>query len=375
MAAEPKTLQQAIIYFSNPDNCLEYLKARRWPDGVVKCPTCGSANVSFVPSRRIWQCKTRHPKCQFSIKVGTIFEDSPISLDKWLTAMWMEANCKNGISSYEVERSLGITQKSAWFMTHRIRLAMQESNGEMLSGEVEVDETFIGGKARNMHASKRKAKITGRGPSGKAVVMGMLERGGKVRTAVIENRDKETLHAHVHTHVEAGANVFTDELVWYWGLEEKYVHQIINHAEQYVRGNVHTNGMENFWSLLKRGLNGTYVSVEPFHLFRYIDEQAFRYNYRKVTDAERFSTVVSQIVGKRFTYDELTGKSGKKQAVEPFEAAESGEAEGGCLDFRFGPRFRGFRSAWRRYSASLRNISDLDTDSTRSTSFVKLSYS
>lgn len=308
MATEPRTLQEAIVHFSNPDNCVEYLVARRWPNGV-SCPTCGRTDVTYVPARRVWQCKTRHPKCQFSVKVGTIFEDSPIGLDKWLTAIWMITSCKNGVSSYEIQRSLGVTQKSAWFMLQRIRLAMQ-SEGGMLSGQVEVDETFIGGKARNMHSAKRKEKIQGRGPNGKAVVMGMLQRGGKVKTAVIANRDRETLHAHVNNNVAHGSEVFTDELLSYWGLEEKFVHQIINHAEEYVRGNVHTNGMENFWSLLKRGLNGTYVSVEPFHLFRYIDEQAFRYNNRKdMTDADRFSLACSQIVGKRLTYVELTGKN------------------------------------------------------------------
>jgi transposase-like protein len=231
--------------------------------------------------------------------------------------MWLAANCKNGVSSWEIHRTLGVTQKTAWFMLHRIRLGMQDDNsGGTLSGEVEVDETFIGGKARNMHANKRREKIHGRGPTGKSVVMGMLQRGGKVRTAVIENRDKETLQSHVRQNVSTGSQVFTDELVSYWGLDADYVHQIVNHAEEYVRGNVHTNGMENFWSLLKRGLNGTYVSVEPFHLFRYIDEQAFRFNNRatkeqNVTDADRFSLLCSQIVGKRLTYAELTAKEAK----------------------------------------------------------------
>jgi len=203
MATEPRTLQEAILYFADADNCMSFLAARRWKTGVV-CPTCGRTDVTFVPARRVWQCKTRHPKCQFSVKVGTIFEDSPIALNKWLMVMWMQGSCKNGISSYEIMRHTGVTQKTAWFMLHRVRLAMQDGNdGGMLSGEVEVDETFIGGKARNMHSDKRKAKIQGRGPSGKAVVMGMLQRGGKVRTAVIENRDKETLQGHVNANVEA----------------------------------------------------------------------------------------------------------------------------------------------------------------------------
>ena len=313
-ASEPKTLQSAIQYFGDPDNCLSYLIARRWKDGVV-CPTCESKNVSFVASRRVWQCKTRHPKSQFSIKVGTIFEDSPIGLDKWLTAMWMVANCKNGVSSWEVHRALGVTQKSAWFMLQRIRLAMQGKNAGKIGGpgsEVEVDETFIGGKARNMHRSKRARVITGTGGKDKTVVMGMLERGGNVRAVVVDNRRRSELHKQVRENVEAGAALYSDELKSYDGLSVDYDHAVINHAVEYVNGNVHTNGMENFWSLLKRGLHGTYVSVEPFHLFRYIDEQAFRYNNRKnMSDADRFDLAVSQIVGKRLTYAEVTGKVGE----------------------------------------------------------------
>jgi transposase-like protein len=313
-ASEPKTLQSAIQYFGDPDNCLNYLIERRWKDGVV-CPTCESKNVSFVASRRVWQCKTRHPRAQFSIKVGTIFEDSPIGLDKWLTAMWMLANCKNGVSSWEIHRAIGVTQKSAWFMLQRIRLALQGKNSGKLGGpgsDVEVDETFIGGKARNMHRSKRARVITGTGGKDKTVVMGMLERGGDVRAVVVDNRRRSELQKQVREHVEAGAALYSDELKSYEGLSAEYDHAVINHAVEYVNGNIHTNGMENFWSLLKRGLHGTYVSVEPFHLFRYIDEQAFRYNNRKdMNDADRFSLAVSQIIGKRLTYAEVTGKVGE----------------------------------------------------------------
>jgi transposase-like protein len=307
---EPQTLLESIRYFSDPANCLNYLVARRpeWKDGVV-CPRCGSAKVGFLANQMRWQCSVRHPRRQFSVKVGTIMEDSPIGLDKWLPAMWMLQNAKNGISSCEVARALGVTQKTAWFLLHRIRLAQQgKQGGGKLGGEVEIDETFIGGKARNMHKAKREQRITGTGGKDKSVVMGMIERGGDVRAFVVDNRGKKELQKHVREQVEAGAAIFTDELLSYDGLGSDFQHQVINHAVEYANGNVHTNGMENFWSLLKRALHGTYISVEPFHLFRYIDEQACRFNTRKMNDAERFAEIVSEIGGKRLTYAELTGK-------------------------------------------------------------------
>lgn len=315
MASDPNTLSEAVIYFQNPDNCIDYLSKRRWPNGVT-CPTCGSTSIGFIASRRLFQCKIRHPKAQFSVKLGTIFEDSPLGLDQWLPAMWMIASNRNGISSWELHRAIGVTQKTAWFLLHRVRLAMQDDlTGGSLGGEVEVDETFIGGKSRNMHKSKRARVITGTGGKDKTVVMGMMERGGNVRAFVVDNRRKRELQQQIREHVEAGAAIFTDELLSYDGLESDYRHAVINHAVEYVNDNVHTNGMENFWSLLKRGLHGTYISVEPFHLFRYIDEQAFRFNHRKVTDAERFDIGVREIVGKRLTYAELTGKVGETETI------------------------------------------------------------
>ena len=311
MNQEPKTLQEAIVYFSNLDNCIDYIAIRRWPNGVI-CPICGSTKVSaFNPTRRTWKCGSHHARREFSVKVGTVMEDSPIGLDKWMMATWMVTNCKNGISSYEIGRDVKVTQKSAWFMLHRIRLAMQdEFFGSKLGGEVEEDETFIGGKARNMHKSKKIGKgYQHRGIVNKTIVMGMLERGGRVRTKVVEDREKQTLHAHVAECIAEGTNVYSDEWGPYNGLDEKFVHQVINHAEKYVDGRVHTNGLENFWSLLKRGISGTYVSVEPFHLFRYLDEQMFRFNNRKeLDDAGRFNLVVQQIAGKRITFAQLTGK-------------------------------------------------------------------
>lgn len=317
---EPTTLQEAVIYFANPDNCVAYMVARRWPDGVV-CPRCGSQKVSFLATQRKWQCTSRHDKRQFTLKTGTIFEDSPLGLDKWLVAVWMLANCKNGASSWEMHRTLGVTQKTAWFMLHRIRLALQDTEaGGKLGGEVEADETFIGGKARNMHADKRAEKIKGRGPEGKTIVAAVLERGGKVRTKVIANRRKKSLQSLVRDNVEEGSALYSDDLKSYDGLGADYAHEVINHAVEYVRENVHVNGMENYWSLLKRGINGTYVSVEPFHLFRYCDEQAFRFNTRldadgeAIEDGDRFSMAVGKIVGKRLTYKSLIGEAARTDA-------------------------------------------------------------
>jgi transposase-like protein len=316
----PKTLQDAIVYFADPDRCVEYMVAHRWPNGVV-CPTCGRGDVTWLSTQRKWQCKSAHAKRQFSAKVGTIFEDSPLPLEKWLPATWLIATAKNGVSSCEISRSLGVTQKTAWFMLHRIRKAMQDGSLVKLGGNgggVEADETFIGGKARNMHKSVHQRRIVSSGQSfrDKTIVMGVLERGGKIRTQVVADRQKTTVQPIVRQHVEPGSALYTDEMGGYKGLDKEYVHQIIDHAVRYVDGKVHTNGMENFWSLLKRGLNGTYVSVEPFHLFRYLDEQVFRYNYRAtkknpLTDADRFSAVLSQVAGKRLTYAEVTGKVGE----------------------------------------------------------------
>jgi transposase-like protein len=307
----PKTLQEAIIYFANADNCIAYMVAHRWPDGVV-CPTCGRNDVTFLKTQNKWQCKSAHAKRQFSAKVGTIFEDSPLGLEKWLPATWIITSAKNGVSSCEIARSLGVTQKTAWFMLHRIRKAMQMGSFMKFSGEVEADETFIGGKARNMHLNVKARRITGTGTKDKTAVMGILERGGQVRTIVVPNRKKHALQAEVRKHVEAGAALYTDALLSYEGLGSDYAHQVVDHAVEYVNGRIHTNGLENFWSLLKRGISGTYVSVEPFHLFRYLDEQAFRYNNRKnMSDSDRFSAVLSQVTGKRLTYAEVTGKVGE----------------------------------------------------------------
>jgi transposase-like protein len=308
MVKEPTTLQEAVLYFADADNCRDYIVAMRWPSGIT-CPTCGAKTISYLKSVNRFQCSKTHPKRQFTVKTGTIFEDSPLGLDKWLMAMWLVTNCKNGISSYELHRSIGVCQKTAWFMNHRIRLAMQKGSLDKIGDDVEIDETYIGGKARNMHEEVRARKITGTGGKDKAVVFGMLERGGEVRLKHVDRPKKKTLEAIIDQTVMPGSRVYTDALKSYDGLSEWYRHQVIDHSVAYVEGLVHTNGMENFWSLLKRTIGGTYVSVEPFHLHRYLDEQAFRFNERKGTDGTRFKSVASQVSGRRLTYKELTGKN------------------------------------------------------------------
>ncbi len=303
----PQTLEEAILYFSDLDTCNTFMAQIRWPDGVA-CPYCEGKAVSYLSTRSKWKCMNKTCHKQFSVKVGTVMEDSPIKLNKWLATIWLITNAKNGISSYEVAKAIDVTQKSGWFLLHRIRLAMQSGTFEKLSGQVEVDETYIGGLARNMHRDKREAKIKGTGGSGKVAVMGLLERNGKVRAKVICDATQATLHEEVKCHVEQGAELFTDGWKGYSGLSAEYIHQVIDHAEKYVDGQIHTNGMENFWSLLKRTIKGTYVSVEPFHLFRYLDEQSFRFNSRRGKDADRFIEAVGSVAGKRLTFDELIGK-------------------------------------------------------------------
>ena len=324
---KPKTLQQAIRYFSNEQVCIDTVAALRWPNGP-ECPACGHREHYYLKTQKRWKCKDCHK--QFSVKLGTIFEDSPITLDKWLAALWMLVNCRNGVSSYEVGRTLGITQKSAWFVLHRLRLALQSGSLTNFGGPnkaVEADETFIGGKPKNMHKNRQATLKWFRNAPvnvdtrllNKTAVWGILDREQrKVRATVVKAVNREVLQTEILKHVTHGTRIYTDQAALYKALPpEQYTHEFVNHLEKYVNGKVHTNGLENFWSLLKRGLGGTYVAVEPFHLFRYIDEQAFRYNNRidekgkKRPDSERFEIALSQIAGKRLTFEEVTGKVGE----------------------------------------------------------------
>ncbi len=308
---KPSNLIEAIRYFSDLNVCSDFVSKLRWPDGPT-CPRCGCQEYSYLTTRRLWKCKNKECRKQYSVKLGTIFEDSPLGLDKWLPAVWLIANSKNGISSHELGRSLGVTQKSAWFMLHRIRLAMQTGSFLKMSGEVEVDETYIGGRARNMHAADKKRRgispAGGRAADGKTAVFGMRERDGQVRTAVVGDLSRKTIQGHIRANVKPGSAVYSDAFGSYSGLAADFDHRVVDHAEVYVDGRVHTNGIENFWSLLKRGLRGTYVSVEPFHLFRYLDERVFTYNERDLGDLGRFEVVLSAVTGRRLTWAELTAQ-------------------------------------------------------------------
>jgi transposase-like protein len=320
---QPRTLQEAIAYFADPQRAFDYAVKLRWPNGEISCPRCTARKFSFIKTRRIWFCYAC--KRQFTVKVKTIMEDSALGLDKWMTAVWMLVACKNGISSHELGRMLGITQKSAWFMLHRIREALKKHSFDTTKiggegNELEVDETFVGGKVANMHRSRRTRFAIQEGyigaATGKTIVQGILDRNlRKIRATVVPNVTRETLQDEILKNVKFGSTVYTDSAVAYDnGMQRRFVHDFVNKTESYVKGRVHVNGMENFWSLLKRSLRGTYVAVEPFHLARYVDEQVFRYNNRKngdhkLTDADRFAVAMSQVAGRRLTYSDLTGKS------------------------------------------------------------------
>ncbi len=330
---EPKTLQDAVKYFSDEQSCIDAVAEARWPKGAV-CPHCEAKEPYYLKTQKRWKC--RACRKQFSVKVGTIFEESLLPLQKWMPALWMLTNCRNGVSSHEIGRTLGITQKSAWFVLHRLRLAMQKGSFEKFGGPgsaVEADESYVGGRATNMHKAKRAMFKTARESAvmmgdaqvvNKAAVWGVLDRKQrKVRATVVPKINRESLQTAVLNHVEYGSQIYTDQATVYKSLPKEYTHEFVNHLERYVNGQVHTNGLENFWSLTKRTLHGTYVAVEPFHLHRYMDEAMFRYNNRKdengrkLSDGERFSLALSQIVGKRLTYAELTGKTDDARTTTP----------------------------------------------------------
>ncbi len=307
----PKTLLEAINYFTNDKKCVEFLAKLRWADGKPHCPKCGSDNVCSLKTRPSYRCREAGCKKSFSLKTGSIMEDSALPITKWVPAIWFVANHKNGVSSCEVARALGITQKSAWHLCHRIRKALSSGNFTKLTGTVEIDECFIGGKLQFKHRSKLPpSSFIKRGKYGKTAVLGMVEReSGEFRGKVVDNVRRNVLEPEIIANVDTNATVITDALSSYYKLKDIYSnHSSVDHSRgEYVNGSVHTNTMENFWSCFKRSIKGTYIQIASFHTDRYLGEQAFRYNNRKDNDAQRFEKAVSNMFGKRLTYAELTG--------------------------------------------------------------------
>lgn len=303
----PQTLIEAVRHFSDPQICYQLMVNLKWPDGKIVCPKCGGDKIGMIATRCLLHCNAKGCRKQFSAKVGTIFEASPLGLDKWFVAVWAIANAKNGISSCELARALGVRQPTAWFMLHRVRLAMQTPTIRKMKDVVESDETFIGGASANMHAEKRERVIQGRGAVGKTIVHGVLERGtgddpSQVRAKVIPNTEQVTLMGELLRNVERETVVCTDSSTSYANIADRYIHQFIDHSVKYVEGKIHTNGLENFWSLVKRMIRGTYVHVAAFHLDRYLDEECWRFNWRKLNDGRRFNVVMQGVLGKRITY-------------------------------------------------------------------------
>lgn len=304
-----KNLTQLLDYFKDNDRCKSYLEKQRWGTHVA-CPHCGSLKV--YRTNRGFKCGEQLCYKKFSVTVGTIFENSKIALRTWFAAMYLISSHKKGISSLQLHRDLGITQKTAWFILHRIREALREKNSPLLADVVEVDETFVGGKNKNRHYHKKVENSQGRSVKDKTPVVGVMQRGGKAVTAVVPDTKADTLHPIIVNAVKQGSIVITDEWRSYQGLDGMYAHVVVNHTDgEYTRGAFHNNTIEGFWSLLKRGLYGIYHQVSPKHLTRYCDEFTYRYNNRKMADIERFNLTLQRVNG-RLKYHDLIGKNGKE---------------------------------------------------------------
>ncbi len=309
----PKTLLEAVTYFSDDAKCVEFLEKFLWESGKPCCPNCGSDNVSKLNFRPAYRCREKGCMKSFSLKSVSIMNHSPLPITKWVPAIWFIINHKNGVSSCEVARALGITQKSAWHLCHRIRSVVSNGSFEKMKGTIEIDETFIGGKEQFKHRLNNSSLQQWRDRQGskksKTVVMGMVERGGEFRGAVVDTNGRKKMLPEIIANVAEGSTVYTDGLSAYDTLHTTFNHSKVDHGrKEYVRGDVHTNTIENFWSCFKRSIKGTYIQIASFHTDRYLDEQAFRFNYRKLTDAGRFEMAVGKIFGKRLPYSVLTGK-------------------------------------------------------------------
>ena len=303
----PATLAEAVRAYADPAVANAAMAAMRWPEGIV-CPRCGGREHYAIKTRHAWQCKAC--KRQFTVKVGSIMEDSPIAVGDWLVAMWLMVNARNGISSYEIARSVGVTQKSAWFMAHRIRHAMMAGSLDKLDGEVEIDQTFIGPDKRKMNAESRERFEAIPAGRERVIVQTVVERGGDVRSRVIRDTSRSTIHDGIRAVVEPGAKLYTDEHASYDRLDG-YERESVNHGEgQYRDGEAYTNTVEGTFNLFKRCVRGTWVAISPTHAGRYLAEQDTRYNVRKLKDGQRAAIVGGMVGGRRMTYAKLTARRG-----------------------------------------------------------------